>query len=172
MNITIRPETRSDYPVISQINDLAFGRENEGELIERLRKKPDFLKDLSLLALFDGQPVGHILFYPITITGKEKQSKVLALAPMSVMPEFQGLGIGSSLIEKGLLKAKGLGYKAVIVLGHKEYYPRFGFQPASKWEIKAPFETPDENFMALNLEEGYLETAPGIVEYPREFLEA
>jgi putative acetyltransferase len=171
MKIVIRKETRSDYEVISQINDLAFGQEDEGEIVVKLRNKPDFIRELSLIALFEGQMVGHILFFPLIIRYDNTVHKALSLSPMSVMPEFQGMGIGTQLVEEGLKKAKELGFKAVIVLGHKDFYPRFGFRPASQWKISPPFNVPDANFMALELEPAALEHVSGVVEYPAELME-
>ena len=95
----------------------------------------------------------------------------MALAPVAVLPEFQKQGIGSELIREGLKACQQLGYDSVIVLGHPEYYPKFGFKQADTWGIKDPFGAPAEAFMALELKKGALEGASGIVEYPDEFLE-
>lgn len=92
-------------------------------------------------------------------------------APVAVLPAYQKQGIGSQLILHGLNKSKEMGFKSVIVLGHETYYPRFGFRPADKWGIKAPFEVPDEAFMALELEAGSLNGIAGTVVYGREFFE-
>lgn len=170
MKIVIRPENRSDYPMISQLNDLAFGQEDEGEIISRLRKKPEFIRELSLIALFEDQIVGHILFFPVEIRENTSIHKALSLSPMSVMPEFQGFGIGTQLIEAGLKKAREMEFKAVIVLGHHDYYSRFGFKPASQWNIRPPFAAPEENFMALEIESDSLQDASGIVQYPAELM--
>ena len=170
MNIAIRPETPTDYPTIYSINEKAFGQINESELIEKLRQGDAFIPQLSLLASFNGQTVGHILFSRITIEGTEKHSS-LALAPMSVLPAFQKQGIGKELVTAGLEKAKALGEGSVIVLGHQEYYPKFGFQPASRWNIHCPFEVPDSAFMALELVPGGLEGVEGTVVYDEAFLE-
>jgi len=169
MNIQIRPEHKNDYSSISMINDLAFGQETEGILIEKLRKKKDFIKELSLVACMGNEIVGHILFSKIVIKNNEEEFPSLALAPMSVLPELQGLGIGSQIIKKGLQKAAKLGFESVIVLGHDKYYPRFGFSPASSFQITCPYEAPDANFMALELKKGSLDQISGCVVYPKEF---
>jgi putative acetyltransferase len=169
MKILIRPEVKSDYPSITQVNDMAFGQENEGLLIESLRKRTEFMHELSLVALIEGQLVGHILFYPVLIAASSISHPTLSLSPMSVMPEIQSMGIGSSLIEAGFHKAVELGFHSVVVLGHKEYYPRFGFQLASQWKIKSPFDVPDEYSMAKELTEGALHGVEGIIQYPPEF---
>ena len=93
----------------------------------------------------------------------------LALAPMAVLPEYQNKGVGSQLVRTGLMQAGSMDHKSVIVLGHPEYYPRFGFAPASRWQIKPPFDVPDEAFMALELKEGALKDVCGVVEYPKAF---
>jgi putative acetyltransferase len=172
MNVKIRHETTLDYQGITQVNDLAFGQPNESLLIQKLRMNPDFIDKLSLVAEINERIVGHILFFPIKVLGASKDYGSLALAPMSVMPDFQNKGIGGQLIMKGLEVAKDLGFKSVIVVGHKDYYPRFGFAPAGKWSIKAPFDLPDEVFMAMELEKEGLKDVSGVVEYPNEFEEA
>ncbi len=169
MTVEIRYEKDTDIEKISYINNLAFGQTNEGMLVERLRLNPKFIKQLSLVAVKDDTVIGHILFFPIVIENGSKQHKSLALAPMSVLPEFQKKGVGSKLIKKGLKIAKGLKYKSVIVLGHKDYYPKFGFLPASNWGIKSPFNVPEDVFMAVELTEKGLKDVSGVVRYPKEF---
>ena len=169
MNLRIRAEAAKDLARITEINDSAFGQKGEGILVERLRQNEDFDAELSLVAEVDGVVVGHILFYPVVIDSDGKDCQCLALAPMSVLPQFQRSGIGSKLVIEGLQRAKRLGYKSVIVVGHAEYYPRFGFRPASQWGIKLPFEAPDNVFLALELISGELESKRGIVKYPQEF---
>ncbi|PKQ60758.1 hypothetical protein BZG02_17975 [Labilibaculum filiforme] len=169
MKIQIRPENKNDYKTISMINDMAFGQESEGLLVEKLRKNKKYLKDLSLVACMGNEIVGHILFSPIEIKSGNSSFKSLALAPMSVIPELQGLGIGSQLIENGLAKAKKMGHQSVIVLGHAAFYTKFKFTPASLFEITCPFEVPNEVFMAIELEKDALKNVSGTVEYPKEF---
>ena len=168
-NMTIRKETPNDHEQVRKILALAFGRENEGRLVERLRKSPRFVPELSLVAEIGDEIIGHILFFPIAVKSDGPQHSSLALAPVSVVPEYQGKGIGSQLITEGLKRAKELGYQSVIVPGHPEYYPKFGFKPASEWNIRAPFEVPDEAFLAIELEEDGLRGVSGTVEYPDEF---
>ena len=167
----IRPEIIDDYASITEVNDLAFGQKNEGQLILRLRKTKKFIPGLSLVAEIEGRIVGHILFYPIEIKSDDQVFPSLALAPMAILPEYQKQGIGSRLVEEGLKKARKLGSKSVIVLGHAAYYPRFGFEPAGKWGIRPPFEVPDAVFMALELVRDGLKDIQGTVEYPPEFNE-
>ncbi len=169
MKIVIRAETIGDYSKITEINDRAFKGDNEGKLIENLRKKKEYIAELSLVAEYKNHLVGHILLFPLSIIGKNKRFPTLALAPMSVLPEFQNKGIGSELIKEGLKIAKKLGFESVIVLGHPEYYRRFGFKKASIWNIKPPFDAPDDAFMAIELVENALMDVSGMVEYPQEY---
>ena len=173
--ITIRKETPEDYSWVVELTERAFkvmpfSDGNEGKLVDKLRKAPTFIKELSLVAELNGQVVGHILFTPIQIINIQESFVSLALAPVSVLPEFQNQGIGSQLILAGHQKAKELGFKSVIVLGHEHYYPRFGYTPAFTWGIKAPFDLPsDDLFMALELIDGALTRVAGTVIYPPEF---
>ena len=171
MNTTIRKEEEKDHEQIYEVNKLAFQQENESNLIEKIRKSENFIPELSIVAEINNRIVGHILFSKIKIMG-DSDYESLALAPVAVIPEFQKRGIGSELVKIGIDKAKELGFDSIIVLGHKEYYPKFGFQRASKWNIKCPFEVPDEIFMAIELTEKALEGKAGTVKYPDEFNEA
>jgi putative acetyltransferase len=171
MKATIRQEKSIDFAEIKKVNDLAFGQTNEGELVEKLRENPNYKKQLSLVAEIEGNVVGHILFFPIWIINGQTKHQSLALAPMSVLPKYQKKGIGCQLVSRGLEEAKELGFKSVIVLGHPEYYPKFGFSLASQWDIKAPFDVSDKAFMSIELVEGGLDRISGVVEYPKEFKE-
>lgn len=169
LNIKITHETVGDYEAIKKINDLAFGQEDEGRLVEKLRKKNDFIPELSSIAKINKKPVGHILFYPVYIRSKKTNHISLSLGPMAVLPDFQKKGIGKKLVQNGLARAKRLGFRSVIVVGHPNYYPKFGFQLASTWGIEAPFEVPDNAFMAIELEKDALKNINGTVIYPPEF---
>ncbi|QQR94350.1 MAG: N-acetyltransferase [Bacteroidota bacterium] len=169
--ITIRQETPDDYLDVFKLNQVAFGQEYEAKLVDALRSNTDvFIPELSIVATINNKIVGHILFTKIAIkddSGNLNES--LAFAPMAVLPEFQKTGIGGQLISEGLAVAKGLKFRSVIVLGHEHYYPKFGFQPAIKWNIKAPFDVPSNAFMAIELEQGGLRNISGTVIYPKEF---
>lgn len=169
MDIKIRHEILEDHPHIKRINDLAFGQPDEGMMVDLLRRNPRFIPELSLVALDHGSVVGHILFFPVSIATANTRKTSLSLAPMAVHPDHQSKGIGGRLINEGLAVAKAMGFDSVIVLGHPGYYPRFGFQPASRWGIKPPLEAPDEAFMAMELLESGLEGKSGVAEYPREY---
>jgi putative acetyltransferase len=167
--VSITPETEGDFDGITRLHNLAFNQTEEGELVERLRKTSNFISVLSLVAKIEGSVVGHILFYPIRIKTGAGECNSLALAPMSIHPDYQKKGIGSSLLRTGLATAKRLGFRSVIVLGHSTYYPRFGFKPANRWGIGSPFEVPDDVFFAIELVKNGLKDCGGTVEYPKEF---
>jgi len=170
MKTLITQETSNDFSAVYTILEGAFGQSNESKLVELLRKSSDFIPELSLIAKVDNNIIGHILFTKIKIedeNGNEYDS--LALAPMAIIPKLQKKGIGGKLIHYGLNKAKKLGYPSVIVLGHEHYYPKFGFMPTDKWNIKAPFPVPANVFMGIELQENGFEGVNGIVRYPKEF---
>lgn len=166
--IQIRKETREDYESIDEVNRQAFEQEFEGQMIRKIREGKNFIPELSLVASDETDIMGHILFSKIKIQG-EKEYETLALAPIAVKPQYQQKGIGKKLVRAGLKKAKDLGFGSVIVLGHSDYFPQFGFQKASQWKIKCSFDVPDEAFMAIQLIPGDLEDKSGTVIYPKEF---
>ena len=172
MEINIREELEKDYEVVERLTEEAFKNAvhsdgTEHLLVNRLRKSDDFIKELSLVAEDNGKVIAHLMLTKAKINNGDMSVETLALAPVSVIPEYQGKGIGSKLINV----ARRLGYKSVIVLGHDKYYPKFGFVPASKYGIKAPFDVPDEAFMVKELNDGSLIGVSGIVEYTKEFFE-
>ncbi|OGP90622.1 MAG: GNAT family N-acetyltransferase [Deltaproteobacteria bacterium RBG_19FT_COMBO_43_11] len=167
--LIIKPERKDDYAQITKINDASFEQPNEGRLVANLRKNKIFIPQLSLVAQMDDDIVGHILFFPIKVVDEGREHKSIALAPVSVHPSYQKKGIGSALIKEGLARCKKEGFQSVIFLGHPDYYPRFGFKPASLWKISAPFDVPDEAFMAIELKENALKNVRGVIQYPEEF---
>jgi putative acetyltransferase len=170
LNIRIRQEVDTDFQNVYELISASFGRENEAKLVDNLRVSNALVPALSLVALINNKIVGHILLSKIVIINDyQTEFESLALAPLSVEPEYQKRGIGSTLIKAGIEKAKELNFKSVIVLGHKAYYPKFGFMPADKWSIKAPFTVNRESFMAIELVTDGLKNVSGIVKYPKEF---
>jgi len=168
-DITIRKETPADRPAIFEVNLRAFGQPAEAMLVDALRRDGDFIPELSLVAVREGKVAGHILFPPVTIESPTGSVPALALGPMAVLPEFQRRGIGSLLVKEGLAACRRLRHRIVVVVGHPEYYPRFGFTPARARGIEAPFPVPDEAFMVIALDEGSLEAVHGTVRYPHAF---
>lgn len=169
--VTVRPERAKDYEAIHEINKLAFGGEEEVLLVQRLRKSPSFIPELSLVAVKSGRVVGHILFSSIIIETQKGAVPALSLAPMAVLPEFQRQGIGSELVQQGLRESKRLGHNIVVVVGHPGYYPRFEFTSARAKGLEVPFKVPDEAFMVLELIPGALDGIKGTLIYPPEFNE-
>ena len=170
MEIEIRKELPQDYQEVHAVHKEAFGQEDEAFLVERIRESANHQTELSLVAIEDSRIVGHILFSIISIEGTDCPDRIsLALAPMAVIPEYQKEGVGKALVREGLKRAKELGFESVIVVGHPEYYPRFGFLPAEDFDISPPFEVPSEAFMAMELKEGALSGGNGVVRYPKEF---
>ncbi len=165
----IRAEQAEDLEAVRQVNIAAFGRDNEANLVDRLRGRAS---TLSFVAVQSEQIVGHIFYSPVSIAGQcADNSLVLGLGPIAVLPQYQRQGVGSRLLQHSLEEATRLGYKAIVVLGHPEYYPRFGFTPASKKGLGCEYEVPDEAFMVLELEPGALAGCVGTVKYQPEFNE-
>ena len=127
---------------------------------------------LSLVALMQNQVVGHILFTPVIVESEDNIVKGMALAPMAVLPEYQRQGIGSELIRTGIEKLKMRQCPFIIVLGHAEYYPRFGFEPASHYGIRSEWEAPDDAFMILVIGEFEMRGGVALAKYRPEFAES
>ena len=168
--LTIRRETAEDIDAIRQVNEQAFGRKQEADLVEKLRCR--MALTVSLVAVQQNQVVGHIAFSPVTITSAASSFPAITLAPLAVLPAYQRVGVGSELIRAGLEECRRLGHEVVVLAGHSEYYPRFGFVPARARGIGCEFEVPDEAWMLLELREGALAGRAGTVRFQPEFREA
>lgn len=165
--MNIHCETPLNYPAIAEVNILAFGQENEARLIETIRYSNRYIPELSLIAEVEGIVVGHILFSYIDLVGEETL-QVLGLAPLAVRPQFQNKGIGSALVQTGLEIAEDRGEAIIIVLGHPQFYNRFGFETSVNYEIESPFPVPEDFFMVKPLPK-YHERYKGKVVYPSAF---
>jgi len=163
--VLIRDQQPGDREQVRKVNEAAFGRSDEADLIDRLFAEGAVL--LSLVAEVDGQIVGHILFSRMTVETDQGPVAAVSLAPMAVLPEQQGHQIGSELVRRGLAQLRDQGERIVIVLGHKHYYPRFGFSSEMARHLASPF--PPEAFMALELCDGALTGVRGAVRYPAAF---
>jgi putative acetyltransferase len=165
----VRPEKSEDIPAIRIVIERAFGRPAEADLVDALRRNGKAA--ISLVAEDDGRIVGHILFSAVTIQSIETGLTGIGLAPLAVIPDRQNQRIGSMLTEHGLKRCREEDYPFVVVLGHPNYYPRFGFVPASRFGIKSEYNVADEVFMVMELREGALSGCAGVVKYQPEFNE-
>lgn len=169
MKIIIRQEKKTDFKQVYDLVKEAFANAehtdgNEQNLVEQLRKSVAYIPQLSLVAEINGELAGHIMFTKANV-GK---NEVLVLAPLTVKPKYQRMGVGSSLIEAGHRKAKDLGFQYVIVLGSEKYYPKFAYKPAEEFGIKVPNGIPSQNFMAIRLQDD-AKPIKGKVIYAKEF---
>jgi putative acetyltransferase len=164
---TIRLESPEDRPGVRQVNELAFGQPAEADLVDRLRLA--CADSLSLVAE-DGAVVGHILFTPVVVEGAAGDVIGMGLAPMAVRPDRQREGIGSQLVKRGLEMLRERACPFVVVVGHPEYYPRFGFEPASARGLESQWEgVPDVAFMVLVLDAHAMMGTSGVARYRDEF---
>lgn len=162
----IRSEQPADIAAIQAVNRAVFETSTEADLVDALREQAAPI--VSLVAEDADAIVGHILFSPITLSG-HADLMLMGLAPMAVLPAQQRRGIGSALVRSGLQRCSELGCAAVVVLGHREYYPRFGFAAASRFGIACEYDVPDDMFMALELEPGSLRGKAGTIRYHAAF---
>ncbi len=165
--VFIRQEKSEDSEAIRFLLQQAFGRPDEADLVDTLRKRGKFT--LSLVAIQDNRVVGHILFSPVAVQSKRKTPKAVGLAPVAVLPPYQQQGIGSKLVRTGLEECARAGHELVVVIGDPAYYRRFGFFPAKPQGLDCEFNVPDDVFMVIGLSEDALEGAEGIVKYQPEF---
>lgn len=162
----IRDERAGDVAAIRDVHDRAFRRAEEGRLVDALRAGGATL--LSLVAVAagaDDQIVGHIMYSPASIG----EIQGAGLAPVAVLPEHQRRGVGRALIEAGNQRIRGTGCPFIIVLGHPDYYQRFGFTPASRHGVTCQWNVPDEAFMMLVLDESAMSGQSGVATYRQEF---
>jgi putative acetyltransferase len=166
VTIVVRTEEPGDRDAVRRANEAAFETATEADLVDALRADGATVPELCLVAADGDEVVGHICFSRARLDGTDIE--ILVLAPMAVLPERQAQGIGGELVREGLRRAEATSFPLVSVLGHADYYPRFGFDPASAYGIVAPFEVPDENWMAYTLP-GYEPGTRGTVMYARAF---
>ena len=167
--IEIRKEESKDRDAVHHLNLAAFDNGPEAVLVDKLRTSCK--EYLSFVAVADDSVVGHILFTPATVD--DCSAVGMGLAPMSVLPSRQREGIGSRLVRYGLEFLRNAGCPFVIVLGHPEYYPRFGFELASTYQLRSHWEgVPDDAFMIMVFNSGVLPETGGIARYRHEFDDA
>ena len=165
---TIHLEQAEDVEGVRQVNQLAFGTSAEAELVDQLRSREKLI--VSLVAEIGDKIVGHIAFSPVHITSTPSL-RGIGLGPMAVIPILQRHGIGTALICAGLNRCRELDYDFAVVLGHPNYYPRFGFIPANRFGMTCIWQVPDDVFMALELREHSLGGSLGLTTYEPEFNE-
>jgi putative acetyltransferase len=166
MPLLIRDETAADHESIRHVRRVAFGRDGEARLVDALRAGGSLR--VSVVAEKDCQVVGHVLFSDLPITTRNGTVAALALTPLAVLPAWQRQGIGSALVRRGLEVCRERGHRIVIVLGHPQFYPRFGFSSQRAADLASPFSG-KPSFMALELAPGALVGVSGRVEYPPPF---
>lgn len=165
----IREEQPGDRGAVREVNEGAFGQPAEAGLVEALHRECAVV--VSLVAEIAGAVVGHILFSPVEVESPAGK-RLVGLAPMAVAPELQRQGIGSLLVRAGLERCGAAGFDGVVVVGHPEYYLRFGFVPARQFGLRCEYDVPSEVFMALELPGRSLAGASGLVRYHAAFAQA
>jgi putative acetyltransferase len=163
----VRAESAADHATVRHVLEAAFDSPQEASLVEALRRSCDTL--ISLVGVVGGEVVGHILFTPVTIERCDTPVVAMGLAPMAVAPAHQRTGVGSALVNRGLEACRESGVALVVVLGHPEYYPRFGFVPAETKGLRCEYDVPPEAFMVLELRPGVTAGTGGTVRYRPEF---
>jgi predicted N-acetyltransferase YhbS len=174
--ITIRTEQPGDAALIANIVQRAYAAvphsdHREHLMVDRLRETDAYVPALSLLAEIGGEAVGHVLLTKAIISSGATVETTLALAPLSVVPEYQARGVGRALVRSAHERAAALGFGTVLLVGNPDYYPQFGYERLSRYPIALPFTAPDENCMILQLRPGALEGVAGSVRYAEGWLD-
>lgn len=162
----LRSETPDDFDAIRSIHQAAFETDGEAQLVDKLRA--DACPVISVVAERSGELLGHIMFSPATVVG-HPDLMIAGLGPMAVLPRAQRQGIGSALVQAGLQEARRAGFVAVVLVGHVDFYPRFGFVPANQFRLQCEFDVPADAWMAQELVEDSLAGCAGILNYHPAF---
>lgn len=168
---TIKP---TDYKAVARLireafTPTEFGYGNEAELVEKIRQSKEYLPDLELVAILDDTIVGYGLLSEVQIVNEQETTTGLVLAPLATSPHYQKQGIGKQLMLTLEDRAKQLGYPFISILGHPEYYAKFGYTPAKDFNVTAPFDVPVEAFMLKPLFSDALDRVHGTVQYSAAF---
>ena len=166
--IKIRPEQENDFQAVREVVELAFrdvedSDQSEPYLVERLRKTDAYIPELSFVAELNGEIIGHLMMSKVEIVSEDQS--------VSVVPKYQRIGVGSALIREAHKRAGELGYKSAVLLGHKDYYPRFGYKRAIDFGIEFPFDVPSEYCMVVELAPEGLKNVHGMIKYAKPFME-
>ena len=161
--IEIREEQPGDVDAVREVNRQAFDQEQEGRIVDALRERGAAI--LSLVAVADGVVVGHIIFSPLTV-GPVVGA---ALGPMAVVPAHQRQGIGGQLVTRGVERLRERGCPFIVVIGHPEFYPRFGFRSAGAQGLTCEWDVPAEAFMVNILNRQAGGSLRGRARYREEF---
>ncbi len=162
----IRPERPEDIAAVRAVNQAAFPAPAEAALVDRLRGLPGVI---SLVADDGSEVIGHILFSPVTVEHASGDWTAIALGPMAVRPDRQRSGVGGALVEAGLTACRQGFWTVCFVLGHPEFYPRFGFAPAAPLGLRCTWTVPDPVFMVAEVTPGTLTARSGLVRYHPAF---
>jgi putative acetyltransferase len=160
--IAVRSELPGDEPAIRRVNERAFDQPTEADIVDALRGSDAWLPALSIVAADESGIVGHALFSRIHL---DTGPALLSLGPMAVLPDRQRAGVGTGLVRWGLERARATEYPLVVVIGHPDYYPRFGFRRARQYGIETHYDAPDDAWLALPLP-AYDGRIRGTVRYP------
>ena len=163
--LVVRPETPSDRDAVRTVNEEAFGQPMEADIVDALRASGNAL--VSLVAELDGRVVGQVMFTPLHIDSPAGTVPSIALGPLAVLPAYQKQGVGTALSRAGIEVCRAMGYGHVFVLGHRTYYPRFGFAPARHRGVI--FQDGRDSFMVLELVQGALDGVAGTARFCPEF---
>lgn len=167
MSIELREEAPGDTAAIHALNAAAFETDAEARLVDALRTNGALR--LSLVAVANGEVIGHVAFSPVVITSEARTAQGVGLGPMAVAAAHRRRGIGGRLIAEGLRRLRERGEPFCVVLGHADYYPRHGFERASQYGIRWEKPVPDEVFFVQALTPGGLDGISGVVRYRPEF---
>lgn len=167
----VRDATSADHDQIFTVVEQAFlnaphTNHKEQFLVNLIRESPEYIPKLDIVAVKDHKIVGHII---LTKTLINKQYETLLLGPIAVLPDYQKQGVGKALIMETHKRAVELGFKSIVLVGHADYYPKFGYRKLSEFNIKMPFPLPDENVLGIELVENAFKGVEGVVEYPSAF---
>jgi putative acetyltransferase len=167
--LKIRRETPLDFDLIIEVTSLAFKNHQKSQLVQALRKNDEFKEELSLVATKNEIVIGYLLLFPTYIINDYRRHSTLLLASMAVLPDRQKQGVGTALIKEAIKQAQKIGLGSIIVSENSEYFFRFGFKKANRWNITMPVSAPGETVLALELNRQGFSQVSGTVSIPEEF---